>query len=62
MDRAAMLAKQHGAELLVVHVLEPTEDILAAQARRFSPLPAMPDLWRSPSESCAATCARRGTG
>ena len=35
-----MLAKQDGAELLVVHVLEPTEDVLAAQAQRFSPLPA----------------------
>jgi nucleotide-binding universal stress UspA family protein len=40
MDRAALLAKQHGADLLVVHVLEPTEDVLAAQAKRFSPLPA----------------------
>jgi nucleotide-binding universal stress UspA family protein len=39
MDRAAMLARQHGAELLVVHVLEPTEDVLAAQRQRFSPLP-----------------------
>ena len=35
-----MLARQHGAELLVVHVLEPTEEVLAAQAKRFSPLPA----------------------
>lgn len=40
MDRATMLARRHGAELLVVHVVEPTEEVLAAQARRFSPLPA----------------------
>jgi nucleotide-binding universal stress UspA family protein len=40
LDRATMLASQRGAELLVVHVLEPTEDMLAARAKRFSPLPA----------------------
>jgi hypothetical protein len=40
MDRAAMLTRQHGAELLVVHVLELTEDALAARVKRFSPLPA----------------------
>jgi uncharacterized OsmC-like protein len=35
-----MLTRQHGAELLVVHVLELTEDALAARVKRFSPLPA----------------------
>jgi nucleotide-binding universal stress UspA family protein len=37
MDRAAMLARQHGAEVIVVHVLEPTPDVLDAQTVRFSP-------------------------
>jgi nucleotide-binding universal stress UspA family protein len=40
MDRASMLARRHGAELFVVHVLEPTPEMLDAQTVRFSPLAA----------------------
>lgn len=44
MDRASMLMRQYDAELVVVHVLEPTEDELAALRLRSSPLPATAHL------------------
>jgi nucleotide-binding universal stress UspA family protein len=40
LDRASMLTRRHGAELFVVHVLEPTPEMLDAQTVRFSPLAA----------------------
>lgn len=40
MDRASMLMRQHGADLVVVHVLEPTDDVHAALRVRYSPRPA----------------------
>src|SRR4029079_7301843 len=35
LDRASMIARRHGAELFVVHVLEPTAEMLEAQSVRF---------------------------
>ena len=37
MDRAAVLMRQFDAELLVVHVLETTEELRSARRERFSP-------------------------
>ena len=39
MDRASLLRKQHGAELVVVHVLEPSDDLAAALHERYSSRP-----------------------